>query len=256
VSEEGGNVVISENGLAFTLAFMGEHTPGSRLRQLRERLGISLRKAAQRSESITYGAIRSLETRDGSWDHVELGTLVALSRAYGIPIDRLVRFVFLTDDAPDLASEILKGPEDLEVHPDWVAFPAFAASDAGDEGAATPEKEMVAYIPIEHLIRRGVLRENVRVFHLDGRCLVSDEVKRVEKAFAPGDYVAIDTTRQPEGGEVVMAWCETTKSALFKRWLIDEGDVTFHPLSGIKGSMTVYGTCTSRLLGPVVWRGG
>jgi transcriptional regulator with XRE-family HTH domain len=249
-------VLSVNNDIAFTLAFMGEHTPGSRLRQLRERLGISLRKAAQRSETITYGAIRSLETRAGSWDHVELGTLAALSRAYGVPIDRLVRFVYQTDDAPDLASEIIKGLEDMEVHPDWVAFPAVATGDAGGDGAATPETEQVAYIPIEHLIRRGVLRENVRVYHLSENCLISEEVRRIEKAFAAGDYVAVDTTRQPDGGEVVMAWCDTTHSALFKRWLVDEGTVVFHPLSGVKATTVVFGSYPSRLLGPVVWRGG
>jgi len=235
---------------------MGEHTPGTRLRELRERLNLSLRQAAARAETISYGAIRQLEHRVGAWDRVELGTLVALSRAYQIPLDKLVRFVFITDDTPDISDSVVKGWEALEVHPHWVAFPVFGTVDAGDLGAATPGSDEVAYIPVEHLIRKGVLRENVRVFHVNGACMVSDEVKRVEKNYAPGDYVAVDTDRAPEAGDVVVAWLSDRELMVIKRWGVDRENVTLHPLSRSRPAIRVSDLSAARIIGPVIWRGG
>ena len=241
---------------AFTVLHMGEHTPGTRLRELRERLGLSLRQAAARSESISYGAIRQLENRLGSWDRVELGTLAALSRAYQIPLCDLVQFVIESDDSPDISATVIKGWEQLEVHPDWVAFPVFGTVDAGDIGAVTPGSDEVAYIPVEHLIRKAALRENVRVFHVHGSCMVSDEVKRIEKNYASGDYVAVDTQRAPKPGEVVVAWLDEPKTLVIKRWRVDAENVLFHPLSNARPSVRVRDVSEAQIIGPVIWRGG
>jgi transcriptional regulator with XRE-family HTH domain len=249
-------VVILAPGRVRTLVFMGEHTPGSRLRELRERLHLSLRQAAQRAETISYATIRQLEHRVGAWDRVEVGTLSALSRAYGVPLDRLVRLVFLAEDTPDIAEEVIKKPEDLEVHPEWVAFRAVPASEAGAVGAATPSEGKVAYIPKEHLVRAGAKVDNVRVFHLDGECLVSEEAQRVSKSFVVGDYVAIDSDREPEPGEVVASWCEVTNAMVFLRWGIDVGETTLRALSKRREPPVVGNAQNTRLLGPVIWRGG
>jgi SOS-response transcriptional repressor LexA len=239
-----------------TLVFMGEHTPGSRLRELRDRLGLSLRQAAQRSETINHNTIHALEQRTGSWEHVEIGTLLALSRAYQIPLDKLVRFVFIADDAPDISDSLVKGWEELEVHPHWVAFPVFGTVDAGDIGAATPRDDEVAYIPMEHLVRKGALRENVRVFHVNGSCMVSDEVKRVEKNYAPGDFVAVDMARAPEPGDVVVAWVEAREMMVIKRWQVDRADATLHPLSKSRPALRGVDLTDATIIGPVIWRGG
>ena len=249
-------LVVGANAPPFSLPDMGEHTPGTRLKELRQRLGLSLRQAAQRAETINHNTIYFLEQRVGSWEHVELGTLSALSRAYQIPLDKLVRFVFITDDTPDISKDVVKGWEQLEVHPDWVAFPVFGTVDAGDIGAATPGENEVAYIPVEHLIRRGALRENVRVFHVNGSCMVSDEVKRIEKNYASGDYVAVDTARAPQTGEIVVAWLDDRELMVIKRWGIDTKGVVFHPLAGSRPPVRVDDPSDARIIGPVIWRGG
>lgn len=241
---------------AFTLLHMGDHTPGSRLRELRERLGLSLRQAAQRAETISYGAIRQLEGRVGSWERVELGSLLALSRAYGVPFDYLVRFVFLTDDAPDIGTEVIKSPSDLEVHPEWIAFPAYAAREAGGAGAATPMKDKVAYIPREHLTRENVKADDVRVYYLDGDCLVSDEAQRVSRSFAVGDYVAVCTTRTPNVGEVVATWCNHRRTMVFQRWGVDGVSTSLRTLADRRVPPVVVDVTTALVLGPVIWRGG
>lgn len=244
------------NTHAFTLLNMGEHTPGSRLRELRERLGLSLRQAAQRAETISYGAIRQLESRVGSWERVELGSLLALSRAYGVPLDYLVRFVFLVDDAPDIATEVMKRPDDLEVHPEWIAFPAYAAREGGNNGAATPMKDKVAYIPREHLSRQNTKAEHVRVYYLDGGCMISEEAARVSKSFTIGDYVAIDTSRTPTLGDVVATWCNDRATIVFQRWGIDGTATTLRPVADRRVLPVVVDTTGARVLGAVVWRGG
>jgi SOS-response transcriptional repressor LexA len=239
-----------------TLAFMGDHTPGSRLRELRDRLGLSLRQAAQRSESINHNTIHALEQRTSSWERVEIGTLVALARAYQIPLDTLVRFVFLSGDAPDISESVVKDWEALEVHPHWVAFPVFGTVDAGDVSAAAPIEDEVAYIPVEHLVRKGALRDNVRVFHVNGSCMVSDEVKRIEKNYAPGDYVAVDTGRAPQPGDVVVAWVDEREIMVIKRWQVDQFDVTLHPLASSRPALRGADLSNARIIGPVIWRGG
>lgn len=244
------------NGVAFTLLNMGEHTPGSRLRELRERLGLSLRQAAQRAETISYGAIRQLEGRVGSWERVELGSLLALSRAYGVPLDYLIRFVFVTENAPDIATEVMKRPDDLEVHPEWMAFPAYASGAAGDHGAATPMKDKVAYIPREHLSREGVKADDVRVYYLDAECLISDEASRVGKPFSVGDYVAIDTNRTPEVGEMVSTWCNVLNTMVFLRHGVDRVGVALRTIADRRAPPAVVDITDSTVLGPVIWRGG
>lgn len=244
------------NRAAFTLLHMGEHTPGSRLRELRERLGLSLRQAAQRAETISYGAIRQLEGRVGSWERVELGSLLALSRAYGVPLDYLVRFVFISEDAPDIATDVMKRPDDLEVHPEWMAFPAYACGAAGDHGSAKPMKDKVAYIPREHLTRESVKADDVRVYYLDDECLISDEAARVSKPFSVGDYVAIDTSRTADVGDVVSTWCNDLKTMVFLRYGVDRVGVALRTLADRRAPPAVVDITDSTVLGPVIWRGG
>ena len=244
------------NTRTLRLVFMSGHTPGERLKKLRERLGWSLRDAAKAAETVSYSTLRNLEQRVGSWEGVPLGTLVAVGRAYGVPIDRLIAYVLAGDDAPDVAAEVLRKVGELEVHPDWVAFPVYGSVDAGDIGAATPGEDEVAFIPKEHLMRRGALRENVRVFQVAGGCMVSDEVRRVDKNYAPGDYVAVDISRLPQAGDVVVAWWNDRDLMLIKRFGVDQQTVVLHPLSSARATIVLPDAGDVHVLGPVIWRGG
>lgn len=244
------------NTHAISVVFMPGHTPGERLRQLRERLGWSLRTAAKASEGLSYSTIRNLEDAPGALDNVTLGTFRALSRAYGLTVDRLIALAIEGDDAPSVTDEILKKVETLEVHPDWVAFPVYGTVDAGDIGAATPGEDEVAYIPKEHLMRRGALRENIRVFHINGSCMVSDEVRRVEKNYAPGDFIAVDTSRQAQPGDVVVAWWDEREVMVIKRYGIDREGIVLTPLSSARSAITLPHADVASVLGPVIWRGG
>ena len=239
-----------------TVVFMPGHTPGERLRQLRSKLGLSLREAAKRAETISYSTLRNVENRPGNWGTVEVDTLRALSRAYGLSLDRLVAIALEGDDAPDIAAETLKRVQHLEAHPHWVVLPVYGTADAGDVGAATPEGDEVAYIPREHLSRRGSQVDNVRVFKVDGSCMVSDEARRVEKNYAPGDFIAVDIDKVPQPGDVVVAWWAERELLILKRFVFDEDEVMLHPLATNRPPVRLPASSETRLLGPVVWRGG
>lgn len=249
-------MVSTLNSPRHTFVFMAGNTPGDRLRQLRERLGWSLRTAAKASEGVSYGTIKNLEDAPGAFDNVTLGTLRAIARAYGMTIDRLIAFALYSEDAPDLTTEVLRKVEALEVHPDWVAFPVYGTVDAGDMGAATPGEDEVAYIPREHLMRRGALRENIRVFHINGTCMVSDEVRRIEKNYAPGDFIAVDIDRPAQPGDVVVAWWDEKQAMVIKRYGIDRDGIQLTPLSSARSAIVMPHSDLASVLGPVVWRGG
>lgn len=241
---------------ATSLVFMPGHTPGERLRQLRERLGLSLREAAKRAETISYSTLRNVEQRSGNWEAVEIGTLRALARAYGLTMDELITFAFTSEGAPDLAENVFARVETMEVHPDWVRLSVFAAEAARDIDAALPLKSEVVYIPREHLTRKGVHIDSVRVFHLDGSCAVSDEARRMERTFAAGDYVAIDATSAPKAGDVVVAWWPERETLVLTRYLVDAENVVLHSLNGARASTVLPLASDATVIGPVVWRGG
>lgn len=237
-----------------TVVFMPGDTPGQRLKQLREQLGLSLRDAARLADGISYSTIKASEDRVGSWDKVELATIKAFARLYNMALDKFIAFVF-QDDAPDIAKQVLEAIERHGVHPKWHALPTYDSVDAGDMTSATPLEDDVAYIPKKHLARRGVEVDNVRVFTVSGSCMVSQEATRAEKNFAPGDYVAVDINRAPDIGETVVAWSAEHQTLIIKRYAIDRGQLVLHPLNRGRPTVVVNEDNVT-LLGPVVWRGG
>lgn len=228
-----------------------EKTSGEQLKQYREKRGWSLREVARRA-NLNHGTVKNFEERD-SYDGVQAGTITALARGYGMTEARFRRVI--KGDYSDAQSGPSTGPDQHRVNPDWVAIPVRATVSAGD---AHPEHLLgeVAYIPREHLRRRGADVDHVEVFQVNGSCMVSDEARRAPKNFADGDYVAIDRNRAPSQGEIVVAWWDDGQKLIIKRWGLDEGQTVLHPLSGAHPSVEVNAEDDLRILGPVVWRGG
>jgi len=227
-----------------------DRTAGERLRVYREMKGWSLRDVAKRS-GLSHGTVRSFEQRT-NYEGVQAGTISSLARGYGMTEARFRRILsgeYDEDGAVDA------GPDQLRVNPDWVAFRVRATVSAGD---AQPDYLLgeVAYIPREHLRRRGANPDTVDVFQVNGTCMVSDEARRAPKNFADGDYVAIDRHRAPEPGDVVVAWWEDEQKLVIKRWGLDRGRTTLYPLSAAQAAIEVDTEGQLQLLGPVVWRGG
>lgn len=225
-------------------------TPGETLKAYREQKGWSLREVARRA-GVAHGTVQTTEDRLGGWDQMKDETIRKLAVGYDME-EAKFRSILL---GRGLAGPTGRTPEDYRVHPDWVMFPVVEAASAGDESPAYLVGE-VAYIPREHLRRRGALAENAQVFMVNGRCMISDEARRVEKNYAPGDYVAVDRNRPPEAGEIVVAWWRDEEKLVIKRAGIDGDDVLLYPLSSNYPPITLRHEDDLIVLGPVVWRGG
>lgn len=227
-----------------------EDTPGEVLRKYREQRGWSLRDVAKRA-GVVHGTVRNVEQRLGGWDQLKDETISKLAVGYRMDETKFRRI--LSGEA--LAGPTGRTPDDLRVHPDWLVFPVRETASAGDSEPAYLVGE-VAYIPREHLRRKGALPENVTVFMVNGHCMISDEARRVEKNYAHGDYVAVDTTRPPKNGETVVGWWREEEKLVLKRFGVDSDDVTLYPLSSNYPPIELKADDDLILLGPVVWRGG
>ena len=152
-------------------------------------------------------------------------------------------------------AEALVAASRLEVQPDWAAFPVYGTVSAG--GAETePLSDEVTYIPREKLRARGVDPKNVRVYLVNGDCMISNEAQRVQKNIAPGDHVAIDTHRKPQPGDVVVAWWPREEKMVVKRYKVEGRDIVLYPVNPAHPNLVLGNEDDVYILGSVVWRGG
>ena len=240
-----------------TLVYMplDEKTPGEAIKELREGLGLSYREAAKLSESLSHSTIRNLENMPGSWEGVTIGTLEALARAYNVSLEYLSRLALGKEPYEATRDAGLKALERYEVHPKWMTFPVFGPASAGDE-EPEPLTGDVVYIPYEHLKRRGANVETIRTYIVNGRCMVSEEVRTIEKNYAHGDYVAVDYSKIPEIGDTVVAWWPEKQMMVIKRYRIERDNIVLYPISPGHASLVLPCEHDVNIIGPVVWRGG
>lgn len=225
-------------------------TPGETLRRYREQMGWSLRDVAKLA-GVAHGTVQTTEDRLGGWDQMRDETIRKLAVGYGMSESKF-RAILANRN---LAGPTGRTPEDHRVHPDWAVFPIVETASAGEDVPAHLVGE-VAYIPREHLRRRGALPENTQVFMVNGRCMISDEARRVEKNYAPGDYVAVDRSRPPAVGETLVAWWRDEEKLVIKRAGIDGDSVLLYPLASNYPPIVLRSEDELIILGPVVWRGG
>lgn len=228
---------------------MQELTPGERMKALRDARKLSLRQAAKLA-SVSHGTIQNLEAR--GLDGVSFGVASNLARAYGVSLLNLQRINAGLTPLPSRATEELGK---YQVHPDWVALPVYGSVSAG-EGDTQPLDDHVAYIPREHLARRGATIDTTHCYIVNGRCMISPEALRVDRTFAPGDYVAVDIAKQPEPGDVVVAWWCDQDLMVIKRFGYERENIVLTPIAPGMPSITLQDTEELHMVGPVVWRGG
>lgn len=219
------------------------------MKQLRTRLGLTHRQAAERA-GISHGSIQNLERRGLGGVSFETATRVAA--AYGMTIANLQRINEGREPLPDYADKAL---QKLEVHPDWVAVPVYGSVAAGDANPQ-PKEGDVAYIPREHLSRRGAAIDSVVCYVVNGNCMLSPETMRADRSFAPGDYVAVDPTQTPEPGDTVVAWWDDREIMVLKRFGVEEGAIMLTPIAPGHPAITLPLDASTHIVGPVVWRGG
>lgn len=239
---------------ALTLWHVGS-TPGDVLKNLRQELGLSLRQLAQRA-GVSHGTIFQLENHPGEWDYIRVGTLRGLARALNVNLDYLFKVAIGKEpqDDDERASAI-RAAEHLEVHPDWIVFPVYGSVSAGE---VDPEPDLgdVAYVPREHLLRRGANPETVNIYRVNGDCMISTEATRIEKNYAPGDYIAVDRAKGYEIGDIVVAWWPDEEKLVIKRYGVERAFITLEPISPGAKRLTLPAEEDVNIIGPVVWRGG
>lgn len=228
---------------------MDELTPGERMRALRTARGLSLRQAAKLA-GVTHGTIQNLETR--GLGGVTFDVANGLARAYGVTLANLQR---INNGLPPLPAHVETDLSKYQVHPDWVALSVYGSVAAGNEHA-TPLEGEVAYVPREHLKRRGANIDSTRCYIVNGRCMLSPEALKVDRTFAPGDYVAVDTAKTPEAGDVVVAWWDDRELMVIKRYGVERDAIVLTPIAPGVPSITLPDPSDVHIVGPVVWRGG
>ena len=152
-------------------------------------------------------------------------------------------------------AEALEAASRLEVRPQWLEFPVYGAVAAGKK-ATEPLKDEHIYIPREKLRARGADPENIQVYLVNGDCMISNEAQRIQKNIAPGDYVAVDRSRKPQVGDVVVAWWPEEEKMVVKRYKIEGKDIVLYPVNPAHPNLVLAREEDVYLLGTVVWRGG
>ncbi|MCS7219577.1 MAG: S24 family peptidase, partial [Thermus sp.] len=110
-------------------------------------------------------------------------------------------------------------------------FEIYGSVAAGKKDAKPLEGEYVS-VPASFLRRKGVTNPQVvRVYKVNGDCMVSDEVRRMERNIAPGDYVFVDTSRRPRPGDVVVAWWPAGEKMVLKRYRVEGQNIVLYPAS-------------------------
>jgi len=142
----------------------------------------------------------------------------------------------------------------LEVDLRFATFPVYENALAGTKDAR-PAEGLVS-IPLEDLKALGVRPENVRVYVVNGDCMVSESVRSVGQSIAPGDRVAVDTTRIPRTGDVVVAWDGLNEVLLIKRYKEEGEHLVFYPARYGVPPVVRHRDEPVKIIGPVVWRGG
>ena len=112
------------------------------------------------------------------------------------------------------------------------------------------------YIPREKLRAKGANPDTVKVYLVNGDCMISNEAQRIQKNIAPGDYVAVDSERKPQPGDVVVAWWPREDKMVVKRFKIEGKDIVLYPVNPAHPNLVLDREEDVFILGTVVWRGG
>jgi phage repressor protein C with HTH and peptisase S24 domain len=120
-------------------------TYGDRLRKIRERLGLSARKAASLSDPrVTHSNIGKIESGQTPWENVQLNTIKGLARAYGLSVSELLNEVNGTPypAKPNVFTDQVHLEGDLAVG--TIDIPEYDMLSAGPGGHGG---EIIGYIP-------------------------------------------------------------------------------------------------------------
>lgn len=155
---------------------------------------------------------------------------------------------------PDLM-EAVRAAAHLEVDETMAPFPILASVSAGGGKGTVLEGETIG-IPRSKLKAMGVREENVRVYLVNGDCMVSQSVLIMEKSIAPGDVIAVDAGRRPRHGEVAVAWWPDEEQLIVKRVGYDQAGTLLIPTKPNFPTRVLPDDSEHMIIGPMFYRAG
>jgi repressor LexA len=152
-------------------------------------------------------------------------------------------------------AETLEQVKRFQVRPKWQRFKVLGTVSAGkSSGSDSRDEEII--IPREHLIKKGADPKFVRVYLVNGDCMISEEARRSHKNIASGDYVAIDVKNKAKSGDIVVAWWAEEEKLVIKRFKVEREQVVLYPTSPAHPPLVLQHEDDAKILGRVIWRGG
>ena len=225
---------------------------GRELAARRTRLGKSQDDIDTETDGLIYkNMLYRLENGRKSPDSLTYEQTVILAKALDWPINTLNEVLGVKVPI----AERLRDLERFEVHPDWVPFPVYGSVSAGDSDPQPIENE-IAYFPLEKFKSKGVKAKDVKVYLVNGDCLVSSEAQRAEKNIAPGDYIAVDTGAHPVPGDVVVAYWPKEDKMVVKRYRVEADGIVLYPTKLGHPNIVLDHEDNLNIIGRVVMRTG
>lgn len=96
----------------------------------------------------------------------------------------------------------------------------------------------------------------MRVYRVNGSCMVSDEARRMERNIAPGDYILVDISRKPRAGDVVVAWWPEQEKLVVKRYKVEGDNILLYPANPMHPVVVLPREEDVNILGVVIARLG
>lgn len=96
----------------------------------------------------------------------------------------------------------------------------------------------------------------MRVYLVNGDCMISPEVARVEKNIAPYDYIAVDTGKRPRPGDVVVAYWPEEDKMVVKRFQVEREGIVLTPTAPGHPNVVLPHEDDLLIIGRVVMRTG
>lgn len=152
-------------------------------------------------------------------------------------------------------AEALEAASYLEVSPTYEKFPVYYGASAGDDDPE-PIEGGEAFIPKEKLKAKGADPRFVRVFRVNGDCMISEEARLIERNIVHGDHVAVDTRRRPRTGETVVAWWPADRKLVVKRYKVEREGIVLYPLAPAAPTLVLPHEDDANIIGTVIWREG
>jgi SOS-response transcriptional repressor LexA len=229
-----------------------------RLKERRMTLGKSQEELVSQSQNILNQTVISRLERGVSqpFETLSLKELLAYLSALELRLDDFIKLTGLEVPFESLEqADTLEQVKRFQVTPKWQRFKVLGTVSAGKASGHDKSDEEIV-IPREHLVKKGADPKFVRVYLVNGDCMISEEARRSHKNIAPGDYVAVDTKNKAKPGDVVVAWWAEEEKLVIKRFKIEEEQVVLYPTSPAHPPLVLQHEDDAKILGRVIWRGG